>query len=199
MRQLQVVLDLGRAAKALACAALLLASSVAFGQSYTFSEMQWGMTRAEVTAALGRAGFPNVRPDKDNDLRFEGGTLLGHKAGGFAMFSSDRLVKVQVFLLTPDNKARETFTRLREALQEKYGAPTRAFQLFTKPYFEGDGYEEQALRLGKARFSAFWLGEASKQALWLQITEKLAVVVNYESAEWKEESVRRQKQETKLF
>lgn len=188
-----------RSLRSVLCACLLTFSIAAVGQNYTFSELQWGSSKASVRDTLVAAGFPTVRQDSDGDLRFDGGTLLGFKSGGWAMFSGEGLAKVQVVLLTPNNKARETYKRLRDTLRDKYGAPTQTFEYFTRPYYEGDGYEEQAIRLGKGIFSTFWEHKPTKQSIHLQITERLVVSVSYESGQWSEESERRKKRETKAF
>jgi hypothetical protein len=38
----------------------------------------------------------------------------------------------------------------------KYGAPANSYEFFSKPYYEGDGYEMQALRLEKCTYASFW-------------------------------------------
>lgn len=48
------------------------------------------------------------------------------------------------------------FGDYKEMFKEKYGVPSNDFHFFSKPYYEGDGYEMQALRMDKCTYSTFW-------------------------------------------
>lgn len=39
---------------------------------------------------------------------------------------------------------------------KKYGEPNKHYEFFSKPYYEGDGYELQALRKEKCRYISFY-------------------------------------------
>ena len=39
--------------------------------------------------------------------------------------------------------------------KKKYGEPTEHFEFFSKPYYKGDGYEMQALRLDKCNYASY--------------------------------------------
>jgi hypothetical protein len=40
--------------------------------------------------------------------------------------------------------------------QKKYGKPSDSNAYFSSPYYEGDGYELQALRLNKCQYNTYW-------------------------------------------
>lgn len=44
----------------------------------------------------------------------------------------------------------------KELYTKKYGKPHEHFEFFSKPYYEGDGYELQALKLGKCNYITFY-------------------------------------------
>lgn len=61
-------------------------------------------------------------------------------------------------------------------LTEKYGEPNSKFDFFSRPYYEGDGYEMLAVSLDKCNYSAFW-----NNNLYLQITKFEQVAISYEN------------------
>jgi len=162
-----------------------LLSPIAQAQSPLFADIKWGSTVEEVKRQLIGKGFKPTATDKDGDLKFEG-KLLGETMAGWAMFSNKKLAKVFIVLATPDRRAIDKYNEVRKVLVEKYGDPSDTFKMFRRPYYEGDGYEEQAIRLGKARYSTFW-----GNGLYVAITDRLAVTITYESDEWGEEGDRR--------
>lgn len=84
---------------------------------------------------------------------------------------------------------------MKEILIKKYGELTKDYAFFQSPYREGDGYEEQAIRVGKGHFAAFW----SSQGLGVMISDRLTVRVLYESASWDAELERRKVKGASVF
>ena len=167
-------------------------SAFAGGDAPIFADLKWGASTASVRSQLAAKGF-DTEIDSDGDVKFKG-RLIGYPAVGWAVLVSNRLLKVEAIIVTPDNKARQAYSEMKEVLIGKYGSPTGKYEFFTKPYYEGDGHEGQALRLGKATFTLFW-----GNALSMGITEKLTVQLTYESPEWSAESARRKKRGTEVF
>jgi hypothetical protein len=172
---------------------ILFISAVAQAKQPTFANISWGIDQAELRKHLTSNGFTPSNVDKDGDLKFKG-ELLGYDAVGFAFLGSGKLVKIQLLIATPDNKAISSYKDLKETLIKKYGLPTSTYQYFKRPYYDGDGYEEQAIRLGKGIFASFW-----DSSLSVSITEKLAVNLSYESASWSAEVDRRQANRNSVF
>ena len=171
---------------------LLFISSASMAESPTFADIQWGASKEEVRKQLTVKGFSPGALDKDGDFKFEG-SLLGYKTQGLALFSDSKVAKIVVRILTPNNKAIDTYGSMKGILADKYGKPEKDFKFFIKPYYEGDGYEEQAIRLGKATFASFWPG------ILLEINEVLTVQVNYESDAWEAEVKKRKASANSVF
>ena len=71
------------------------------------------------------------------------------------------------------------YNTFKESYTNKYGQP-ESFEYFSKPYYEGDDYELQALRLKKCTYSSYYntpLGYIS-----LQIHKDQYIRVTYEDA-----------------
>jgi hypothetical protein len=166
--------------------------SICRAEGAEFAELKWGTPLTEAIKHLESKGFtPSI--DKTGDISFRG-NLLGHRMDGFALLAGKRVAKVIVNIQTPDNKARETYVLLKETLTKKYGQPEISYEYFNKPYYEGDGYEEQAIKLGKGRFVTFWINTPV-----LEISEKLTVTISYEGPLWHQEAGRRRQARDSIF
>jgi hypothetical protein len=182
----------------LALAICLLSIQVAADdRAFNFAGIPWGTSAAETIKLLGEKGFTKVAKDKDGDYTFEG-ELLGFKSNGVAVIGDVGLVKIIVRLVTPDRKAREVYGEMKKTLTTKYGEPT-AYEYFTKPYYEGDGYEDQAIRLGKGKFVSFWSNSTTNEGLMLDISDLLTVDFTYESPFWSQEAKKRKAKATSVF
>lgn len=54
---------------------------------------------------------------------------------------------------------KENYFEIKKQYQSKYGSG-KSYEFFSKPYFEGDGYELQALRNEGCTYSTFWKTES---------------------------------------
>ena len=144
------------------------------------------------------AGFRYRQKDADGDLEFTG-RVMDHSTKIFAFISrqTGALTSVQVNIGTPDEKARDVFRRMRESLIAKFGQPSDDYAFFQKPYYDGDGFETQAIRQGKGHFASFWKGRNS--GLMVRITDQLAVRVLYEGPQASGELRRRNAEDLKAF
>lgn len=166
-------------------------------EPYSFAELQWGANKEEVAKQLRAKGFL-VSDSKGGDIQIAG-VLVGYKALGFAMFGTSGLAKVGVSIATPENKALSVYRDMKDTLTKKYGEPESTYQVFVKPYYEGDGYAEQAIRRGKGHFMSMWKEPATKTELGLQVTERLEVMVIYEAPTWAEETAKRKEKAVSVF
>lgn len=71
------------------------------------------------------------------------------------------------------------YETLKESYTEKYGNP-ETFEFFSTPYYEGDGYELQALSLEKCTYTSFF--SSPQGNICLKITNDKCVQVGYEDA-----------------
>src|SRR5437879_3870512 len=169
-------------------------------QGYRFADIPWGSTPDGVKKVMATQGLVFVQVDSDGDYKFKG-TLAEYPAVVWAMMAGGKLAKVAVYLITPDNKARQEYKSMKGVLTAKYGAPASDYEVFQSPYEEGDGYEDQAIRLGKGHFLTMWTAaaETDTSRLGLYISEKLAVIIGYESPQWNAEADRRKAKSNKAF
>ncbi|HEX7421017.1 MAG TPA: hypothetical protein VF505_14100 [Thermoanaerobaculia bacterium] len=164
--------------------------------AFVFSDIPWNAPADSVVKKLKAAGFKQIKKDKQGDYSF-GGDLLGHDAAGMAMFAKGRLVRVIVMLTTPEETIRETYSQVREVLLNKYGKPVRTLASFVEPFHQGDGYESEAIRSGKAIFLTQWRDDG--QQLLVNITSGLMIGVSYESPDWAAELERRKNKGSAAF
>lgn len=178
--------------------------SHADAESAIFAGIKWGSSPRMVVDKLKELGFtvPNTKDATgspaihldDGVLFAREGRLNMEKAQVAAIFKDNKLLKVRVVLLTDDNDAIPKYVDMRKFFTEKHGVPeTDVFQ-FTSPYYAGDGYEQQAIKLEKAKIYAVW-----GTYLSLEITKALTIGISYESPEWKAESDRRKEKATSVF
>lgn len=71
------------------------------------------------------------------------------------------------------------YRSFKESYTEKYGTPT-SYEYFSDPYYEGDGYELQALRLEKCTYASYY--ETDKGYISVEIDDSKCVTVMYEDA-----------------
>jgi hypothetical protein len=179
---------------------LATAAASAAAQEYRFADIPWGSDGATVKRLMAAQALVLEKADSDGDYSFKG-QLAGYDASVWALMAKDTLVKVQVILLTPDQKARQAYRDMKAVLTTKYGEAPKVIEQFEQPYYQGDGYEDQAIKLGKGHFFAIWekgTGE-STSVIGLQISEHLNLLIGYESPRWAAESSRRKAKQTKAF
>lgn len=69
------------------------------------------------------------------------------------------------------------FYEYRKTLMSKYGEPTKDYNFFSNPYYEGDGYEMSAISLDKCSYLSFW----DEQSVSIYISKFKQVCITYES------------------
>ena len=172
------------------------------GKSFQFAGIPWGSDQDTIREKMEAAGFSFMKVDEDGDLHF-GGTVLGTPAVVFCVLGQGRLLKVIVSILTPDQKARYMFDEMMGSLVKKYGQG-RFLEGYESPYEKGDGYEDQAIKVGKGHVLCLWgpdtmEGSTYPEGLLLKISERLTVDVTYESSGWGPEADRRKARATTPF
>lgn len=93
---------------------------------------------------------------------------------------SKRVYKATVYLpkQTTWSNLKYEYTQFVENMTVKYGSP-ESFQYFKEPYYEGDGYEESALKNEKVVWISFW--ETLNLNLTVEITKYMQVCLTYEN------------------
>ena len=179
----------------LATAAVALTPAIMLGQQarVEFAGLGWTTPMDSVPRLLAARGYKLVNDERDVAGRWI--TLTGSLAGEEVRVSvtdaAGQVGKVSLYFEPERGFVFRLYERLKEQLTEKYGPPARAIEHFSSPYYKGDGYEEQAVRVGKGTFIVLWERPADGTTLGLTIQEDLSVVVVYEGPEWTAESKRR--------
>jgi hypothetical protein len=95
---------------------------------------------------------------------------------------SKKLYKATVYLPTKETwyAIKQNYLDYLEVLTTKYGTPHQSYDFFSKPYFEGDGYEMSALKLEKCTYSAFWLN-IDNTSIVIQISKYNQVMISYQN------------------
>ena len=121
----------------------------------------------------------------DDDIREYSGTFAGSKVVVNIVSTSNIVWKILV-----EYPKVSSFSRLETDYEEmvaqftkKYGEPTEHFEFFSKPYYKGDGYEMQALRLDKCFYTSYWEKEigticvemSKRGSLWIGYEDKVGV------------------------
>lgn len=76
------------------------------------------------------------------------------------------------------NRAFQKYDEMCSLISSKYGEPTSRSRWFKTPYEDGDGYEEQAIKLNKGHVSSTWVfGDGNTISTY--IVDNLDVFVDY--------------------
>ena len=164
----------------------------------TFAGLAWGAHANTVRTMLEGRGYTYERTDGEGDLVFRG-TSVGYPTIVYAMMADGQLVKTDVILLPPSTRVRAVYGAMKETLVAKYGAG-ESIEFFRSPYRDGDGDEDQALRLEKAQMLTHWSRGSDELLMHIaSVSDSLVVSIAYESPQWNEESRARRTRATKLF
>lgn len=69
------------------------------------------------------------------------------------------------------------YREYKAMLSSKYGDPSKHIERFYSPYYEGDGYELQALRLDKCTYTSLY--EVSNGTIMLSMTDDGGLIIYY--------------------
>jgi hypothetical protein len=134
---------------------------------YQFLSVPWGSPRLDVRRALEAHGFSFLEHDEDGDDQFQG-RVDGRDAGVAAMYGADKLAKVMVVLLTPDENG-VLFEFVRRSLAGAYGQAS-----------------------SQKGIATIW-PDRTGTLVWATVSEDRHVTVHFESAAWPAESQRRKR------
>lgn len=73
------------------------------------------------------------------------------------------------------------YFRFKDIFTDKYGQEESEYEYFTDPYYEGDGYELQAVRLEKCTYSTYWFDKMGMN-IAVEISKYEQVRLAYENA-----------------
>lgn len=158
---------------------------------FSLAGIPWGIAPDSVTALIGPLGYNYNKADEDGDLWYDG-ILYRAPTRVFAFIAQQKLIKFRVIIHTPDEKAITTYQNARAELVRMYGQPRETVEEYEAPYAKGDNKREKAFKDKKATMRTYWLPKGSRTShVAIEVTNNLTVLVDYESAAWDKESVRR--------
>ena len=70
------------------------------------------------------------------------------------------------------------YYKIKESYIKKYGKPLQSFERFFKPYYEGDGYELQALKLDKCTYESYF--ETPEGMIFVGMDSSGCISIGYE-------------------
>lgn len=90
--------------------------------------------------------------------------------------------KVIVYLPKDENwySLKIDYKNYKDQFIKKYGKQDKSYEFFSKPYYEGDGYEIQALNKEKCTYISFW--EMSEGSIFVSISKYSQISFTYEDA-----------------
>jgi hypothetical protein len=120
----------------------------------------------------------------------EGAILSGKVASAnielflFKTPKTSKVFKASVYFPKKDNwyDLKNEFNSYHNLLLEKYGKTTDRFQFFSSPYYDGDGYEMQAVEKDKCTYSSYW-SNIDGASYSVEITKYKQVKITYENDE----------------
>jgi hypothetical protein len=118
--------------------------------------LTFGMNATSVKDIMGKKGS-TLREATPEIITYEN-VQIGTKKADLLSFHivNDKLHTIKaLFISEIEAKTQDIYDDLKNILGSKYGEP-KSYRDFTDPYKDGDGYEMQAVRLGKAAIESYW-------------------------------------------
>jgi hypothetical protein len=99
----------------------------------------------------------------------------------FASKKANIVWKVAIYLPEETNwySIKNDYLKLKEQFITKYGIG-KSYEFFSDPYYEGDGYEMQAVKLEKCNYIIYW--EKPEGNVTLSISKYRQIKVSYEDS-----------------
>jgi hypothetical protein len=160
---------------------------------FSLAGIPWGISADSLTELMTPRGYNYNKADDEGDLWFDG-ILYRTPTRVYAFMGQQKLVKFRVIINTPDENAITMYRNARAELVKQYGQPKETIEEYEAPYAKGDNKQLRAFKDKKAMMRTYWLptGGGSRTSLVaVEVTNNLAVLVDYETSAWDRESVRR--------
>lgn len=130
-----------------------------------FKGIEINGTLSQFKNSLTKQGF-TVAESEENALAFKG-TFAGYDNCAILVSATpvEKMVYTVVVVLPEQDSwysLKSRFNEFKESLTKKYGKPYQDIHYFSDPYYEGDGYEMQAINYHKCSYAAMYqtpLGE----------------------------------------
>lgn len=154
--------------------------SVVFSQEHLkFKGIPINGNISAFTSELVKLGFK--LEGTDQTINTFSGDFVNNKCTIFIVASKKSKVvwKVKAFLPKDENwySLKQKYYNLKKEYTEKYGIG-ESYEYFSKPYYEGDSYEMQALELEKCTYSTYF--ETANGTICVEISKFKQIAISYE-------------------
>lgn len=157
--------------------------------------IQFGETKAIVKQKMTEKPGFELYNSNEETVSYINGTFAGRKAvGAVFKFIKNELHTVIILLdVESEPMIMREYQNVLNDLNDKYGVKFEKIHNFKKPYYEGDGYEHNAIRLGYADIFAYY--EFSNDcAMSVIITKDMSIKLTYQDTKRAEVAVDKNKQ-----
>lgn len=139
-------------------------------------------TITEFASKMKAKGF--VQTDVDKDIITMEGEFMGQKCKIYIVGTekTKTVWKVSVYFdrkYTSWYSLKSDYNDIRDSYIGKYGMPAKNYHFFDSPYYEGDGYEMQAVKLDKCAYASFW-DDMEDGNIMISIEKYVQIKVSYE-------------------
>lgn len=128
---------------------------------------------------LKKIGFTYVQKAKDN-LHIMEGEFTGENCKLFISCTPKTKITSRVTAFLKESKSwtsiKSAYNSYKELFSKKYGEP-QSFEFFKKPYYEGDGYELQAIKNDKCTYMSIW--KTKNGIISIGISTTIEIVIDY--------------------
>jgi hypothetical protein len=115
------------------------------------------------------------------------GTFAGNNVELYVFVTpiSKKVWKVVIYFPTVSNwySIKNDYLEVVEVIKDKYGSPEKSFDFFSKPYYEGDGYEMTAVTMEKCFYSSYWSLPHINTNISAEISKYKQIKIAYENVE----------------
>ena len=129
----------------------------------TFAGATFGVPTTEVVAQLRDNGVEV----EQNDTEYAYFREIGGRLYFIILSDSSKGTINDIYAMTSGNNNQYiTYKIIKKDVSYVYDSPTKESELFMYPYYDGDGYEDQAIILGKAAIFCEWKVDVGCIKLW---------------------------------
>ena len=149
------------------CCLIIVLTFVAYSfaqeeEHLTFKNIPISGSISSFISKMKEAGFTLVEQIDDGAIMK--GSFVGYSdCSVFVFCSSSSKTVWKVVAQLPSQSSwssvKSRYRDFKEKYTTKYGEPFKNFEFFTDSYYEGDGYELQAMKLEKGYYSTYWKTE----------------------------------------
>lgn len=151
-----------------------------------FWGINWKTSKGEVKKIISNKGDYTLTEESAKGMAYKG-KFGGSDAIIILYFFENQFYQGVVSYPYEQNRALSKYQTVKEQITKKYGEPAKVVERFQKPYYKGDGYEEQALQLNKGLYMSSW-SFVDNNTIYVAISNSLETMLIYENTELSEQN-----------